>query len=94
MTNVLTVISGLLFIFFLGCCVTNYAVLYICITKKRNSSLILLFGGVSGAIAILLWPLHPIRCYAWIPLVVDPGFIVGILGLPYLFSQIKQNRKD
>ena len=52
----------------------NYA-----IALSRKGSLVPLVGGVSGALAILLWPAPVVHVWFWVPLVIDLG------SLPILF---------
>jgi hypothetical protein len=60
-----SILLGLLSIFTI---VGNYA-----IALTRRGSLLPLVGGISGALAILLWPAPGARMWFWVPLLVDLG---------------------
>lgn len=82
MTLLLAITSGLLGLVFLVLCGANYAIIiWPMITKKRGPSLYPIVGGIAGAVAMLIWPLHSMGRYAWIPLVLDPGFSLMVPAL-------------
>jgi len=68
-------VSVILFAVFLFLASFNWLAVAGCLKRRwgRNVSMAPLVGGVLGAAALLLWPLHPLRGYSWIPLLLDPG---------------------
>ena len=52
------------------------------IAARKQGSLVPFVGGVSGALAILLWPAPVVHLWFWIPLVIDLGsFPIVFLAL-------------
>jgi hypothetical protein len=55
---------------------------------KKKESLLPFFGGVVGAIGLLLLPLKQTRRFWWVPLVIDLG--CGPMLVAVLIDQIKK----
>ena len=57
----------------------NYAVFYRQFFRRRHHSWIPLIGGFVGVFAMLACPLPAVRRLAWLPLILDPGCVFGLL---------------
>lgn len=86
-------IAGLLFLIpaiFLIC--MNAAIFWTVVIKKGPfSSMILYFGGVFGAIGLLLIPLAEIHQWWWLPFLLDAGS--GLISINWLVSHLGELRK-
>ena len=65
----------------------NIAILLSNVVFRQRSSMIFLFGGLFGAVGFLLMP--SLRCYAWLPPLVDPASAAFLIyGLPGLLQEL------
>ena len=48
--------------------------------RERHYSLVPLLGGSSIAVGLLVCPLDGLAHYAWVPLLLDPGCLLMIVG--------------
>jgi hypothetical protein len=51
--------------------------------KKSAESLVVIVGGLLGAIGLRTIPVHGLRRWWWIPLVLDIGCGVSLLGMAW-----------
>jgi len=55
---------------------------------KKRATMIPLVGGIVGTIGLLLLPVTGIRCFWWVPLMVDLGCVPMLAAVA--FDQIKK----
>ena len=73
----------------------NYA--YIAMSRpERHYSLIPLLGGSSIAVGLLVCPVYGLAHYAWLPLLLDPGCILMIVGglASFILWRLRQRRRN
>lgn len=80
---VIAIITGLVSIM---CIIPNWIGLINWIINKKNYSQIMFIGGILLCICIAN---TPIKNFWWLGLILDPGVLIGIYGLPSLIKQIK-----
>jgi uncharacterized membrane protein YhaH (DUF805 family) len=51
--------------------------------KKSSGSLVMIVGGLLGAIGLSAVPVHGLHRWWWVPLVLDLGCGVGLLGMAW-----------
>ena len=73
-----TLIFGTLFLCVLG---ANLQLLWSIWARQERHSLILLMGGCFGVIACLCSPVAQMKYFAFVPVLLDPGFWLLILSL-------------
>jgi len=83
------VVFGPASIFFLWAAIFNA----VCVSwnlsgREKVPSLAPIAGGLAGAAAMLLFPLEPVRHYAWLPLFLD----VGCLPYPVILRIMRNMR--
>lgn len=72
-------ISGsALLLFFALTLIGNLACVLVWFVRHRHASLVLIVGGVAGALGILLLPVQGIRIWCWVPLIADFAVPYGI----------------
>ena len=83
-----TVATALIVVFALVA-FANWMILATCLKLNgRHSSMVLLFVGFLGAVGFLMVP--TLHRWAWLPLVLDPGMPIGVVGLPQLLRDLWQ----
>lgn len=80
-------------VFGLPCLVSNWGGVFRYFIKKKPNSNIPFIGGISLAICISQTPL---RAWWWCGLLLDVGFISGVLGLAHLLLNVvkKEDKKE
>ena len=48
---------------------------------KKSGSLVVIIGGLLGAIGLCVIPVHGLRRWWWVPLVLDIGCSVSLIGM-------------
>lgn len=71
----------------------NWRVFYLRITKRESPSWIPLMGGVSGSLALILFPGNALVSYWWRPLLLDYGCLPGLTHLAYWWVARSQPEK-
>ncbi len=61
-----------------------------CVRPERTGSLVPLFGGVFGALALCLWPHNGLCGWWWLAFVIDPGS--GLLLATSAWFYLGRNR--
>jgi hypothetical protein len=77
---VLAVLFGL---FWLLCAVGNIGSIISAVRRHGSTSLILLFGGVSGVIAVLVCPIPGLWVWCWVPALLDIGTLPALAAMIY-----------
>ena len=75
---VFAVICGL---FWLLCAVGNITSIISAIRRHGSTSLILLVGGVSGVIAVLVCPIPGLWVWCWVPALLDIGTLPALIAM-------------
>lgn len=64
-------IAGLLFVYFLGVAATNARTILLYYLRGEKGSLLPIFGGLAGVLALLVVPVTGARLWCWLPIVFD-----------------------
>ncbi|MDB6124095.1 MAG: hypothetical protein JWQ71_3088 [Pedosphaera sp.] len=72
--------------------VLNYLMIITSCVHRRHHSLLPLLGGVLASVAMWVCPLK-ISVFAWMPLVVDPGCLLSLIGFLYAIFVNKAFKK-
>lgn len=88
------IISIPLLIIFLIVAIANWVLAIKWYLFKKQSTLIPLIGGISGAIGVAIFPLSYVSKWWWIPLIVDIGSGVMMAGLIYTLVKTNIDKKD
>ncbi len=91
-TIVRWVVGAILTLIWFGCTISNLIDLINARIHKTPTSLILFFGGLSGIIAVFIFPIPGSNKWAWLPAVLDLGCVPA--GLVILFAVISGKFDD
>ena len=77
---ILTVLFGL---FWLLCAISNIVSSLDAARRHDSTSLILLFGGISGVIAVFVCPIPGLWIWCWVPALLDIGTLPALATIIY-----------
>ena len=82
-------VSALLMVAFLVATLANVLTIVRYARTRKRGSLVPLFGGIAGALAMILAPISAGWHWAWLPLVVDPGCVPTAI-----FAIVRRARRE
>jgi len=75
------IIQIVLWIFFIGCSLANWSVLFKWLLQNKPGSTLPLMGGIAGAFAMANSDIEAIKNYWALSFVVDTSYIIYLIGL-------------
>lgn len=71
--------------------ILNIGVFYVQLRKIAYPSWIPVLGGVAGSAALLIIPMASLHSFWWIPLLVDPGTVIGHIWTAIYWIRVKRD---
>ena len=93
--QVIRLVVGALFsLTFLGSMLCNVSIPLRFLVRKQRGSMMPLVGGTSGMLALLCLPVEALHQWWWVPLVVDPGCALMLVGVVFKIALGSRGSED